>query len=201
MEIAVFLNEDGKTIRCNESGVVNIYIKDRERWKIIKKVPLDISNINDTGIMCKKFIAMAESLSKCKIFIAAEVKEIFYTILDGRGFNIWSIQGAPEDFLEYVLKREEEEHIEEISIEEAPIPVETEKLGNYYIDLRPVMESEKISSKKVLLPFLRNATFNELEVDCSHVPPWFGYELENLKLDSEVESISEGAVKVRIYHR
>lgn len=201
MEIAVFLNEDGETIRCNESGIVNVYIKDKEQWKVIKKIPLDVSNISDRGIMCKKFISMAESLTKCKVFIAAEVKGIFYTILDSRGFNIWSIEGVPEDFLEYILKREEEEHIEEISIEEAPVPLETKKAGNYYIDLRPVMESEKISSKKVLLPFLRKAVFNELEVECSHVPPWFGYELNNLNLDSSTEFISEDSVKVRIYHK
>ncbi|MDF2504449.1 Fe-only nitrogenase accessory protein AnfO [Clostridium sp.] len=203
LEIAVFLNEDNKTIPCNVSGIVNVYIKDREQWNITKRISFDISNADDGNIIRKKFIYMVESLDKCKVFVAADVRGIFYSILESRGFNVWGIEGAPENFLEYVLKKEEQDSIEEISIENQEIltPVETGKQGNYYIDLRSIMKSnEKIHSRDILLPFLCENNFNELEVDCSHVPPWFKYELKNLNLYSSVEYINEDLFKVRIYH-
>jgi hypothetical protein len=58
--------------------------------------------------------------------------------------------------------------------------------------------SQRITSKQVLLPFLNNNNFNELEIDCSHVPHWFDKEFKRLNLKSEAETIC-GGVKVKVY--
>ncbi|MFT8315311.1 MAG: Fe-only nitrogenase accessory protein AnfO [Clostridium sp.] len=200
MEIAVFVNDNGKTISFNESGIINVYSKEEEKWQIIKKIPFDITNIIDKDIICEKMRDMAESLDKCKVIIASEVKGVFYTVLDCMEFDIWTIDGMPEEFLEYVFRREQEEKIEKISIEEAPTPIERETPAHYYIDLRTVMEgNEKVSSKQVLLPFFQNVKFKELEIYCTHVPRWFEDKFKKLNLRFYAEFISEGLVKIKVY--
>lgn len=200
MEIAVFVNDNGKTISFNKSGIVNVYLKQEEKWQVIKKIPFDITNVKDENVICEKVKNMAETLSKCKVFIAAEVKGLFYTILDCMEFDIWTIDGMPDEFLEFVFRREQEEKIEKISIEEAPVPVENGQSGHYYIDLRMVMEgNEKVSSKQVLLPFFQNVKFDELEIYCTHVPRWFEDKFKNLNLQFSAEFISTGLVKIKVY--
>lgn len=60
--------------------------------------------------------------------------------------------------------------------------------------------NDKFNFKEVLLSFLNNGDFVELQVDCGHVPIWFKYELENLHLNSKVESIGSNILRVSIYH-
>lgn len=202
MEIAVFVNDNGKTISFNESGIINVYSKKEEEWQITKTIPFDITNIIDKDIVCEKMRDMAESLDKCKVIIASEVKGIFYTVLDCMEFDIWTIDGMPEEFLEYVFRREQEEKIEKISREEAPMPIEKGQPKHYYIDLRTVMEgNEKVSSKQVLLPFFQNVKFEELEIYCTHVPRWFEDKFKNLNLGFFAESISSNLVKIKVYHK
>ncbi|MEL7596804.1 MAG: Fe-only nitrogenase accessory AnfO family protein, partial [Clostridiaceae bacterium] len=63
-----------------------------------------------------------------------------------------------------------------------------------------ILESnEKVTSKQILLPFFNNISFNELEIICGHIPPWFDKELKNLNLKFSTESISKDKFKVRIY--
>lgn len=200
MEIAVFLNDKGKTISFNESGILNIYSNKEGKWKVIGKNPFDITGIENEDARCEKIKNMAESLGQCKVIIAAEVKDVFYTILDCMDFDIWTIDGVPEEFLEYVFRMEQEEKIEKISRENAPKPVQKGQTSNYYIDLRSVMEgNEKVSSKQVLLPFFQSVKFKELEIYCTHVPRWFEDKFKKLNLRFYAESISEGLVKIKVY--
>lgn len=200
MEIAVLVNNNGKTISFNETGVLNVYSKE-EHWQVIKKIPFNITAINNEDEICEMVKNVGKALGECRVIIASEIKGIFYTILDCMGFDIWTIKGSPDDFLEYVLKREQEEKIEEISREKAPTPVEkTGECGRYCIDLRTVMEgNEKVSSKQVLLPFFKGKEFKELEIYCTHVPRWFESRFEDLKLRFYAEFISDGLVKIKVY--
>lgn len=205
MKIAVFLNEENKTIHCNEAGIVNIYTKDKGEWIVVRKIPLDISNIDDANIIRKEFINMVESLGECEVFVGAEVLGFFYSILESRGINVWGIEGSPEEFLEVVLQNEEYNKAKSIKaekpIEKIPVPTLAGKVGSYYIDLRPIMKNnEKINSKDVLVPFLNANKFEDLTVECDHVPPWFEKELKILNLESSVECINDNLFKVKIYH-
>lgn len=202
MEIAVFLNDDGKTVSFNENGTLNVYSKEKD-WQIIKKIPFNITGIKDEDKICEEIKIMGKSLDQCRVIIASEIKGAFYTILDCMGFDIWTIDGVPEEFLEYVFRREQEDKIEEISREEAPAPLEKQNnSGHYYIDLRTVMEgNEKVSSKQVLLPFFQNVNFKELEIYCTHVPRWFESRFKNLKLRFYAEFIGEGLVKIKVYRQ
>lgn len=199
MKIAVFVGSDGQTIGFNEAGKVKVYIKDEEGWQVVKEIPFEINNLASTMAILENFRIMVESLDECKVFVAAEVKGLPYTILEGMRFNIWKTSGIPEDFLEYIFEKEEQSKLEKLNSKSIPAPVEVEE-GKYFIDLKAVMESnEKVTSKQVLLPFFQNTAFKELEVICTHVPPWFNVEFQKLNFKTQVKAIDEGGFKVKVF--
>lgn len=205
MKIAVFLNKYNKTIHCNESGTVSIYTKDNGKWIVIGKIPFDISNTDDANTIRKEFVDMVESLGQCDVFVGAEVLGFFYSILESRGISVWGIEGSPEEFLEVVLQNEEYNKAKNMKVEkkseDIPKPTVMGKVGSYYIDLRPIMkDNEKINSKDVLVPFLNANKFDDLTVECEHVPPWFEKELKILNLESSVECVNDNLFRVKIYH-
>lgn len=200
MEIAVFLNSNGETISFNETGVVKVYLKDKEEWKVIKEIVFGIDNLTTSKEIREKLTAMAQALGECKVFVATEIKGLPFTVLDGMGFNIWKVKGTPEKFLEHVLESEEEEKLNKLKGQVIPTPVQQGDKGNYYIDLKAIMESnEKVTSKQMLLPFLNNESFNELEIVCGHIPPWFEGEFKKLNLKSHIEKINEGEFNVKVH--
>ena len=64
-----------------------------------------------------------------------------------------------------------------------------------------MQNNANLTSKQILLPFIQKTSFNELEIICGHVPPWFEREFSRLNLRSEIEKINERNVKVRVYSK
>lgn len=182
MKIAVLVNENGNTIHSNEDGIVRVYSREgEESWELLKELPYDINELSSPGIIRKKVIELVEGLEGCKIFVALEVKGILFTYLDGNKFNIWKVNGVPEEFLDYIKEKEEEE----IKISQELAKIEPASVGDdcYFIDLKTAIENnEKTTSKKILLPFLSKTKFKKLEIICEHVPKWFDKEFSSLNL-------------------
>lgn len=202
VEIAVFLNSKGKTVTLNESGIIKVFLKQGEEWRVIKKIIFESEDSISLKIFRDNVKKMAEALEKCRVFVASEVKGIPYTILDSMGFNTWELDGFPDDFLEFVLKNEENEKDKRETPETVPVPIKNGIGENYFIDLKTeIQNNSKFSSKQILLPFLHNIKFKELEIICGHVPPWFEGEFKNLNLQSTVEVIRENTFKVTVYSK
>lgn len=202
MEIAVFLNSEGRTISLNQSGRVLVYSNKEKEWKVINQVEFESTELMDCKTIRENIKKMAESLGKCKVFVASEVKGIPYTILDGMGFNIWKVDGVPLDFLESVYQNEEEERENKNKPEEMPVPIKNGNDKSYYFDLKTEMQNNSsFTSKQMLIPFLHDTEFEELEIICGHVPPWFDGEFKKLNLESTVEAIRESTFKVIVYSK
>ncbi|HEY8805330.1 MAG TPA: Fe-only nitrogenase accessory protein AnfO [Clostridium sp.] len=201
-KIAVFLGENGKTISLNQSGTTKVYLKEKDEWKIIKEVIFESNDLVGSEMIRDNVKSMAGDLGDCRVFVASDVKGIPYTVLDGMGFNIWKVDGDPLDFLELVFEGEEKEKLNKQKPEIIPTPIKSGKEGNYFVDMKTEMQNNSnLSSKQILLPFIHKTTFNELEIICGHVPPWFEREFNGLNLRSEIEKINEGTVKVRVYSK
>ncbi|MFA9380069.1 MAG: Fe-only nitrogenase accessory AnfO family protein, partial [Acetanaerobacterium sp.] len=55
----------------------------------------------------------------------------------------------------------------------APTPSDGD--GRYFLDLIALQnEHPEVSSKQVLLPFLESTPFFQLDLVCTHLPPWLG---------------------------
>ncbi|GEM_PF-543250 len=200
MKIAAFIGEDGKTISLNQSGTTKVYLKEKEEWKIINEIAFESNDLMSSDIIRDNVKIMASAIGDCKVFVARGVKGIPYTVLDGMGFNIWKVEGIPEDFLDLVVKGEEEEKLNKEKPEIIPTPIKSGKEGNYFIDMKTEMQNNSnLTTKQILLPFIHKTTFNELEIICRHVPHWFEGEFNKLNLKSEIENINEGTVKVKVY--
>jgi Fe-only nitrogenase accessory protein AnfO len=202
-KVGVYLNEEGDTISINESGSIRVYYKENGKWGISKVVEFDMSTVTGMQALRVKFKELASNLEDCRVMVGKSIVGIPYNVLDSLGFNLWEMEGKPEEFLEYVLEKEmleeQEKNEEALEITE---PVETDKPGCFHINLKMLQENNsKLSSKQVLLPFLQNTKFYELEIICSHIPPWFQNEFE--KHDLKFFSVENGAneYKVKVYHK
>lgn len=73
--------------------------------------------------------------------------------------------------------------------------------GLYRFDLEGILaKHEQFNSQQLLIPFLENTRFQELEVLCGHVPRWLNKKLDELNLVAEFEELngSRAALKIRI---
>ncbi|MDT8717431.1 Fe-only nitrogenase accessory protein AnfO [Clostridium sp. 19966] len=203
MNIAALLDEKNNAVSFNEGGIIKIFSRGISGWTVIKEIPFNIdSSLSLKGIR-DSIREMVIQLTECKVFAAEDVTGIPYNILESFGFNIWRVNGEPKDFLDYIQNNEEEAESEKTTEnKDIPVPVETDKKGYYCIDLKNVMEhNEKVTSKQVLLPFLKNCEFEELEVSCTHVPPWFNVEAKKLNFEFQSLEIGQNLFKVKIYHK
>lgn len=206
MEIAVFQDISGKTQSFLEPGIIKVYSKHMGEWKITKEIIFRIDNIAGLKIIRESIKNMAESLGNCKIFVGREIKGLPYHILDGMGFNTWELEGIPKEFLEFVFEKEKEEEKEQIKsntsakVRNKLSQIEQLEDGYYFLNLKNVQEnSDNITSKGILLPFLRTTSFYQLEIICGHIPHWFQVEFERLNLKMENRAINQNEIKVIVY--
>lgn len=202
--IAAYLDENGKTASFKETGIVKIFTEKNKQWVVIREIPLTLDENQGMNFIRKTLKEMVEALGECKVVVAKEVVGIPYNVLDGAGFNVWEIDGVPEEFLDYVFEKEEEEKlsasiksndIEEIITE----PVETVREGYYFIDFKEIQEKKpEITSKQVLIPFFREKVFYELEAIFSHIPKWLEAELQRLNFKMDVKKINDNEFNVII---
>jgi Fe-only nitrogenase accessory protein AnfO len=199
MEIGVLLDEKNNVVSFNEGGIIKIYSKKGEEWIELSKIYFSIDQSKGLKEVRKNIRDMVDKLGNCKVFAAEDVTGLPYTILESMGFNIWRVSGGPEDFLDYIEENEKQVIYEKPSLPDIPTPIEKDEKGYYYIDLRKVMEhNERVTSKQVLLPFFHNTDFLELEIDCTHVPPWFEVEFKKLNFNSCIKEVNKNKFNIKV---
>lgn len=200
-KIAVLLDESGKTISFDKEGFLRIFEKDRNEWIIEKEFPVYIDKTKGIKFIREQIEATAALLDTCKVIVAQKVTGLPYTVLDMKGFNIWEWEGKPENFLEFVLESEEKDissaYSEELDV--IPQPQKINDEGSYFINLKKAQQVKgNFTSKQILLPFLKNNTFYQLDVICSHIPHWFEREFDRIGLEKEIQNLEGNEYKVTI---
>jgi Fe-only nitrogenase accessory protein AnfO len=199
MNIAVMVDSEEQAISFNETGFVKLYSNRSGMWKVTKEMVFGINDLLSIAEIRERIRQMAEALAGCRTFVAAEVTGVPYAIFEGLGFNLWEMRGAPEKFLDYIAANEARQRPNALRPVEKPVPVGTEREGCYFVDLKTLLENDStLTSKQVLLPFLHNADFKELEIICGHVPLWFAKEFPGLKLHAATEQLAADRCRVVI---
>ncbi|AGK98267.1 Fe-only nitrogenase accessory protein AnfO [Clostridium pasteurianum] len=205
-QIAVLTGKDGETGSIYEPGMVVIYEKEGENWIVKNKIIFNVNTSKGMGAVRERMVLLIESLGNCSVFLGRRVDGIPYSVLKKSGFTIAEASGNPEELLdelrEMMIENKEKaakkKKVEDVSIE----PVALDQEGAYFINLERVQNSNPgISSKKVLLPFLRNKPFKEIKIFCSHTPQWLEGELLTLNMKLEVKELVKGEFEVRIYNQ
>lgn len=203
-KIGVLIGKNNETTTIYESGIVVVYKKEDKKWKVLSEIIFNMNTSQGIPEIHKRVENLIENLEDCKVFVAKKVEGTPYTLLKKAEFTIVEAAGNPSEFLDDLLemfeedKKKKEESKNRVNIE----PIELDKSGYYFIDLKKVQDNNPgISSKKVLIPFLNNKTFYELKVSCSHIPPWFENELNKLNMKMNVKEVKKDIYEVNISHK
>lgn len=200
--IAMFLNEKNNTIPVDEQGEVTVFERKNDSWIVLRKVALNIRESKNINEARNAITYMCEQIVPCKIFIGSKVNGLVYNVLETSGFNIWELEGTPDTLLDLVMEKEEVELKKLQADTKVDVwPVQTGDTGYYFINLKDIQISNAgLTTKQVLLPFLNEATFYELTIICSHIPPWFEDEFKRKKLNWISSKVKENEFIVKIKH-
>lgn len=200
-EIAVYVNNLGKIGDLNETGTIKIFSKDCDKWTVVRELLFKFHSTESKNEIRLDIINVADILGNCKIFVAKELPDLIFTMLNSIGLSTWKMDGELIEILNYVLEKEEKEE-EEVKIISDSIsnqkkqirePVWIGNNGCCIFNLKELQEHNSgITSKQALKPLLKNENFNELIVTCSHIPPWIVKELEELNFKFEFLPTEQG---------
>lgn len=204
---AVFLDHNNITCSSMDEGNIKVYSFDPENnaWYATQNIEFSLLDCTSIAGIRKKILDMIHALGECRVFIGSEVTGQLYSILEAHRFNIYEVNGEPEQFLSSVL---------ELENKNGEIPAETsgssrriypEKAGEegaYFLNLKAALSNNpELSSKKILLPFIDEKKFKKIEVLCDHIPRWLNSELEKSGMKFDVCKIDTGDSKVTIFNR
>ncbi|MDK2867518.1 MAG: hypothetical protein PWP38_1833 [Clostridiales bacterium] len=187
MQIAVLMNEQEQTSTFGESGKLVVFEYLGDHWDSIREIDYDITETEGMNDMREQLRALGEAITPCRNLVAAKLNGLAYTTYEVMGFQLWEIAGKPDLFLNQIREQEIERMETEANVAAIPLPTPEAlpETGSYFLDL----EKAKMhyTSKQVLYPFLKAGNFKNLKLQCSHVPPWFERELQNMGYQYKAE--------------
>lgn len=210
MKIAAFINQKGECLPIYAKGKIRIYSDESGKWLQTVDLLFELDNQQTIDVVRDSLIKLLKRLEKegCHDLIARDVRGFPLSIMDGMGFEMWRLDGAPDAYLDLI--REERgrqcktlEDLVPISEEEVisllPLPVDgKEQEGRYHINLIRSLAASGMTSKQLLLPFIREKRCQTLEVICDHLPKWFDKELASYQMGYQVTRAEDGIIHVMI---
>jgi Fe-only nitrogenase accessory protein AnfO len=71
--------------------------------------------------------------------------------------------------------------------------------GYFYLNMKEILsKNPQLTSKRILIPYLKNGEFDRLDIICSHVPKWFDKDLVSLGFEYETVNVLLNKKTVRI---
>ncbi len=199
MEIAVFTSGHEGIAPFFASGCIDIISDVSGIWLSVRKIPFTPFQMSTTSALPeihRRMKSLIHELSDCRVFVAPEIRGIPFAVLDSEGFSIWKLEGKPELLYDHIRNTVSErlaaQHCKSGSCEgsggsiDMPKPEETCQNGEFFIDLKQILDNnESFNSKEILIPFIQSTSFKKLSIVCDHTPRWLekDYELFNLLME------------------
>lgn len=196
-DVGVFVNSDGVTASLYEQGKICVYRRREGTWNIVREQVFGLEQSRGIREMRSEMTKAIAFLADCPIFVGLSVSGLPYFELEKAHISVWEFEGNPLEFLDYIAEQEEmARQQEKAKIYEVPVPVEKAN-GCYSISIKEIQENNSgITTKQVLLPFIRKGKFYELEILCNHIPPWLELEMEAGSVTGTVQKIDAKTHKV-----
>lgn len=192
MNIAVLLNDEGVTTSFSNDSFLKIYRKVSINWVVKKEMQISSIEVHKPNEIRSKLKQVKDFLEDCNVIIVKEMKGIYFTYFEGMSFDIWEMEGNPERYLDYVYESEMQER-KKNTFQKKPLTPEEIKPGFYYINLKEVMsDKNSMTSKQILLPFFQETSFEQIIIDCDHIPRWFQKDLPDMGLNAEAQKFRDG---------
>lgn len=203
--IAVLLNDNEETCSWQSNGTIELYEKANEKWLKIKSVPyLPPVETYDLNSIKTYYTTLISQLPNCKILVAKKISGFLINFLDFNGIKIYESTGAPSDFLNSIFNSEKRELEKKFFLQSQVIdmfaPHKTDDFGNYKLNLYKLLQSnEKITSKQIIIPFLKKEKIKALEIVCDHIPKWFDKALPEMGFNYQISSNNNGLMTVNVF--
>ena len=205
MKIAVVENNNQKTSSIFEPGFVAIYEEDGGEWKVLNRFENKVCNAKGIAAVRMAVGDTVKQLDDVKIVVASEIPGIAFGTFQAAGFEIFLVENSALDVLDSV-KKEMLEVIEERK--EKPQKFDIMQFlepgmnkGDFCLNMEEILsKNPELTSKKILIPYLKNGEFNRLDVICSHIPKWFNIDLGVLGFEYETVNELPNKKTIRIVH-
>ena len=203
MKIAVIENGSQQTSSLFKPGLIAIYEEDGREWKVLDRLENKVCNAKGMAEVRMAVTDIIKQLGDVKIVVASEIPGIASGTFQAAGFDIFLVENSVLDILDSI-KKEMFEAIEERQKEPSKFDI-TQFLkpgvnkGDFSINIEEIMfKHPDLTSKKILIPYLKNGKFNSLDVICSHIPKWFITDLSSMGLKYETVNKSLNKATVRV---
>ncbi|WP_160684449.1 Fe-only nitrogenase accessory AnfO family protein [Clostridium sp. C2-6-12] len=196
-EIGVFLEEKDVISSFEEAKYVKIFEKDKYEWKT-KKVILINRSSGNKGIseIRQEYKSIVDQMEECKIIVAKKTFGIPYSVFYMADFSIWELEGSPLQYLDEIIKEEIEQ--EKMDKQEEEVGKKIDE-GHYFIDLQELeLTNPEMSSKKAIIPYLKQEDVKKIDIHCCHVPPWLIKERDKGNIEMEIKEVKANDFNVRI---
>ena len=199
MEIAVLVQADGNTSGFERDGTIMMYLKKNDSWSIQRSMVYNTADLMDAAALHMKIREICEWLDTCKVIVVNRIRGIHYIAFEEYQISMLEIKGNPSGFLDHIQECDRHQRAAASSVPMEHKAIFEGKPGNFYADLRDVMNGRtSYNSKQILLPFIKNRGFQVLEIICDHVPKWLEREQAELKVIVKEEPFKD-CIKVNIY--
>jgi Fe-only nitrogenase accessory protein AnfO len=183
--MAVFFDDNNQIASFNEMTYFVSYTNHEGQWQ--KTDPVSFRPVLSGGmaVIRNHLNQLIGALGDCKIIIAKALTGLPYQVFDQAGLIICESEAFDLELLDAIqsdlLTQEADAKTDAQLL--ATTPTETDRAGNYFIDLTQLQQKHpELSTKMALLPFLRETPFYALEMVCDHIPPWFDHQFPGLRL-------------------
>ncbi len=205
LKISVVESNDQKTSSIFEPGFIVTYEEDGGEWKVLNRFENKVCSAKSIAAVRMAVEDTIKQLDNVKIVVASEIPGIASGIFEAAGFEIFLVGKSGSDALDSV-KKEMGEIIEKQ--QEKPSKFDIMKFlepgtnkGDFCLNMEKILsKNPQLTSKKILLPYLKNGEFNRLDVICSHIPKWFTTNLRVLGFEYETVNSLPNEKTVKIVH-
>jgi len=203
LKIAVVESNNQKTNSIFEPGFVATYEEDSGKWKVLNRFENKVCNAQDIAAVRMAVVDTIKQLDDVKIVVASEIPGIASGIFEAAGFEIVLVENSTLDVLDSV-KKEMLEVIEKR--QEKTLKFDIMQFlepgmnkGYFYLNMEEILsKNPQLTSKRILIPYLKNGEFDRLDVICSHVPKWFNKDLGALGFEYKTVNVLPNKKTVRI---
>lgn len=203
MKIAVVENDNQETSSIFEPGFIAIYEEDGGEWKVLNRFENKVCDAKGMAAVRKAVADTIKQLDDVKIIVASEIPGIASGTFQAAGFDIFLVENKVLNVLDSI-KKEMLEAVEERQKEPTKFDIMQflepgMSKGDFSINIEEIMfKNLDLTSKKILIPYLKNGEFSRLDVICSHIPKWFVTDLRALGFEYEIVSDLPNRKTVRV---